>query len=139
MKFFKNAPRVFGCAAFAFALLLGATAGRADEGLNALYQKAKAEGKVVMYTSVPTFIVDQWRSQFEARYPGVKLEYFRSGTARCWRVYDAEKSAGQLHGDMVWVADARPTCTSPKRGCWPATRRPDGITFPSARTPGATS
>ncbi len=136
MKFFKNAPRVFGCAAFAFALLLGATAGRADEGLNALYQKAKAEGKVVMYTSVPTFIVDQWRSQFEARYPGVKLEYFRSGTGKVLARINAEKSAGQLHGDMVWVADATAYVHFAKEGMLASYKTPEWDHIPFGKDPG---
>ncbi|MGH8737526.1 MAG: ABC transporter substrate-binding protein [Burkholderiales bacterium] len=135
MKSFRSilGPAACVCAAFA---LLGAASARADEAMNALYQKAKVEGKVVMYTSVPTFIVDQWRSQFEALYPGVKLEYFRSGTGKVLARIDAEKSAGQLHGDLVWVADATAYPHFAKEGMLESYKTPEWDHIPFGKDPG---
>jgi iron(III) transport system substrate-binding protein len=64
----------------------------ADDSLEKLHAAAKAEGKVVLYTSIPEFILDDWRTLFAKTYPGVDLEFFRSGT-------------GKVQGDLIWVAD----------------------------------
>lgn len=76
-----------------------------DESIEDLYAQAKKEGKVVMYTSVPTFLLDQWKKQFAAKYPGVDLEYFRSGTGKVLARIETESRAGSLGGDLVWLAD----------------------------------
>ena len=116
--------------------MLAAPAVRADDSLDALYQKAKAEGKAVMYTSVPTFILDEWRSLFEAQYPGVKLEYFRSGTGKVLARINAETSAGQLHGDLVWVADATAYPDFAKKGLLASYKTPEWDHIPFGKDPG---
>jgi iron(III) transport system substrate-binding protein len=116
--------------------LLAAGAARADESMDALYAKAKTEGKAVMYTSVPTFILDEWRSLFEAEYPGVKLEYFRSGTGKVLARIDAEKTAGQLHGDIVWVADATAYPDFAKQGLLASYKTPEWEHIPFGKDPG---
>jgi iron(III) transport system substrate-binding protein len=76
-----------------------------DKDLQALYAGAKKEGKAVFYTSVPNFILDDWRRLFEKTYPGVDLELFRSGTGNVIARVEAERRAGQVQGDLIWVAD----------------------------------
>ena len=76
-----------------------------DDDLQALYTQAKQEGKVVMYTSVPTFLLDRWKTLFVARYPGVEVEYFRSGTGKVLARVETESRAARIGGDVVWLAD----------------------------------
>jgi iron(III) transport system substrate-binding protein len=76
-----------------------------EEALNQLYDQAKKEGSVVMYTSVPTFLLDRWKALFEKQYPGVAVTYFRSGTGKVLARIEAERRAGQVGGDVVWMAD----------------------------------
>ena len=116
--------------------LLAAGAAQADESMDALYAKAKTEGNTVMYTSVPTVILDEWRSLFEAEYPGVKLEYFRSGTGKVLARIDAEKTAGQLHGDGVWVADATAYRDFAKQGLLASDKTPEWEHIPFGKHPG---
>lgn len=76
-----------------------------DKELKMLYAGAKKEGKVVFYTSVPNFILDDWRKLFGQTYPGVDLELFRSGTGNVIARVEAERRAGEIEGDLIWVAD----------------------------------
>lgn len=94
----------FSAAAFA-SLSLPELAFAGDESLDQLYAKAKTEGKVTMYTSVPTFLLDQWKKQFSAKYPGIDFEFFRSGTGKVLARIETESRAGSLGGDLVWLAD----------------------------------
>jgi iron(III) transport system substrate-binding protein len=88
-------------------LMLGLMPGcaRADESMDQLYQQAKKEGAVVMYTSVPTFLLDRWKALFEKQYPGVPITYFRSGTGKVLARIEAERRAGAVGNDVVWLAD----------------------------------
>jgi iron(III) transport system substrate-binding protein len=76
-----------------------------QDSLNQLYEQAKKEGSVVMYTSVPTFLLDRWKAIFEKQYPGVAVTYFRSGTGKVLARIEAERRAGKIGGDVVWLAD----------------------------------
>jgi iron(III) transport system substrate-binding protein len=78
---------------------------RAEDSLDQLYQQAKKDGSVVMYTSVPTFLLDRWKQVFEQRYPGVPVSYFRSGTGKVLARIETERRAGKVGGDIVWLAD----------------------------------
>lgn len=93
-----------GAAMAAAAGVPGTAQAQADD-LSALYGQAKKEGKVVLYTSVPTFLLDRWRPLFQAKYPGIDLEYFRSGTGKVLARIDTEARANSLGGDVVWLAD----------------------------------
>ncbi|MGC8701425.1 MAG: substrate-binding domain-containing protein [Thiomonas sp.] len=73
--------------------------------VEALDAEAKKEGKVVMYTSVPTFLLSRWKTLFQAKYPGIDVEFFRSGTGKVLARVETESRAGSLGGDLVWLAD----------------------------------
>jgi iron(III) transport system substrate-binding protein len=77
----------------------------ADESLEQLHDQAKKEGSVVMYTSVPSFLLDSWKELFEKQYPGVPITYFRSGTGKVLARIESERRAGHVGGDVVWLAD----------------------------------
>src|SRR5689334_15414013 len=55
-----------------------ATGADADPRASALVEAAKKEGKMVFYTSVETEFARSLTSAFEARYPFIKTDIFRS-------------------------------------------------------------
>ncbi|GAB4402997.1 MAG: ABC transporter substrate-binding protein [Rhodoferax sp.] len=89
----------------ALALGLPAWVQAQDTDLAGLYAQAKGEGKVVMYTSVPSFLLDRWKILFQAKFPGIEVEFFRSGTGKVLARVETEARAGAVRGDVVWLAD----------------------------------
>ena len=66
--------------------------------------KAKAEGKVVFYTSLDTQIIDAVIAPFKEKY-GINVEYFRGGAADVTSKVLAEADAGRTQVDMVDASD----------------------------------
>lgn len=66
--------------------------------------KARAEGKVVLYTSLDTQIVDAINAAFKKKH-GIAVEYFRGGSADVTSKVLAESDAGRLQADMVDASD----------------------------------
>jgi iron(III) transport system substrate-binding protein len=68
-------------------------------------KKAEPSGKVVLYTSVPTDIIDEIKAEFEKRQTGVELDIFRSGTEKVMTKIYGEIETGRIKADIIWVAD----------------------------------
>ena len=66
--------------------------------------RAKSEGKVVLYTSLDTKIVDQIITGFRKKY-GIDVSYFRGGSADVTSKVLAESDAGQVQADIVDASD----------------------------------
>lgn len=66
--------------------------------------KAKAEGKVVLYTSLDTKIVDAINAGFKQKY-GIEVQYFRGGSSDVTSKVLAEADAGRPQADMVDASD----------------------------------
>ena len=66
--------------------------------------KAKAEGKLVLYTSLDTQIVDAINAEFTKRY-GIEVQYFRGGSSDVTSKVLAEADAGRPQADMVDASD----------------------------------
>lgn len=67
-------------------------------------EKAKAEGKAVLYTSLDTQIVDAVIAPFKQKY-GIDVQYFRGGAADVTSKILAEADAGRPQADMVDASD----------------------------------
>ena len=67
-------------------------------------EKAKAEGKVVFYTSLDTQIVDAINAGFKQKY-GIEVQYFRGGSSDVTSKVLAEADAGRPQVDMVDASD----------------------------------
>jgi iron(III) transport system substrate-binding protein len=67
-------------------------------------EKAKAEGKVVLYTSLDTKIVDAINAGFKQKY-GIEVQYFRGGSSDVTSKVLAEADAGRPQADMVDASD----------------------------------
>ena len=77
--------------------------------------KAKAEGKVTLYTSLDTKIVDAIVGPFKKKY-GIAVEYFRGGSADVTSKVLAEADAGRIQADMVDASDLAALLVMKERG-----------------------
>ncbi len=77
--------------------------------------KAKAEGKVTLYTSLDTKIVDAIVGPFKEKY-GISVEYFRGGSADVTSKVLAEADAGRIQADMVDASDLAALLVMKERG-----------------------
>ncbi len=66
-----------------------------------LYEAAKKEGKVLLYTTGTTREADDYKKPFEAKYPGVEVEYFTGTSEEIVNRFMAEARAGKTLGDMI--------------------------------------
>src|SRR5947209_20195334 len=84
--------------------------------------KAKAEGKVVWYTSTPLPQAQKIANAFEKEY-GVKVELFRSGGSAVLRRFQPEIDAGRIAADVLTTSDPAAAATlTPKGGFVPFTQ-----------------
>jgi iron(III) transport system substrate-binding protein len=77
--------------------------------------KAKAEGKVVLYTSLDTQIVDAINAAFKQKY-GIDVQYFRGGSSDVTSKVLAEADAGRPQADMVDASDLAALLLMKERG-----------------------
>lgn len=77
--------------------------------------KAKAEGKVVLYTSLDTQIIDTINAEFTKKY-GIEVQYFRGGSSDVTSKVLAEADAGRPQADMVDASDLAGLLLMKERG-----------------------
>jgi len=77
--------------------------------------KAKAEGKVVLYTSLDTQIVDAIIAGFKQKW-GIEVQYFRGGSSDVTSKVLAEADAGRPQADMVDASDLAALLLMKERG-----------------------
>jgi iron(III) transport system substrate-binding protein len=76
----------------------------ARDAAEADVDRAKKEGKVMLYTSLDTKIVDAIIKPFKEKY-GIEVEYFRAGSAQVSGKVLAEADAGKTLADVVDASD----------------------------------
>ena len=69
-----------------------------------LVDKAKKEGKVQLYTSLDTKIVDAIIKPFKDKF-GIDVQYYRAGSAGVTQKVLAEADAGKIQADIVDASD----------------------------------
>jgi ABC-type Fe3+ transport system substrate-binding protein len=93
----KRFTFVFGALA-----VLGFYAIRAwAQSLDTLYEKAKAEGALTLYTGGPTAPWEAWAKQFSARYPGIAVSVAGGFSNVLDKKIDAQLAAGKLEADAA--------------------------------------
>lgn len=93
--------------------------------------RAKAEGKVVLYTSLDTKIVDRIIAGFHDKY-GIDVSYFRGGSADVTSKVLAESDAGQVQADIVDASDVGAFLTMKDRGLLKPYASPSAASVPAA-------
>ena len=70
-----------------------------EEDWDAVYEKAKQEGRVVIYTSSSRTI--QIKEEFEALYPGIEVEVYHLGTTESINKLHKEQLSGIYNCDII--------------------------------------
>ena len=78
--------------------------------------KAKAEGKVVWYTSTPLPQAQKIVNLFEKEH-GIKVELFRSGGSAILRRFQQETDAGRIAADVLTTSDPAAAAMLAARAC----------------------
>ena len=78
-------------------------------------ERAKAEGNVVLYTSLDTQIVDAINAGFKQKY-GIDVQYFRGGSSDVTSKVLAEADAGRPQADVVDASDLAALLLMKERG-----------------------
>ncbi len=66
---------------------------------------AEPSGTLMLYTSQPNADAQQTIDAFEAKYPGVDVEFFRDGTTKVMAKLESEFVAGNPQPDVLLIAD----------------------------------
>src|SRR5690349_11073833 len=93
--------------------------------------KAKAEGKVVWYTSTPLPQAQKIANAFEKEY-GVKVELFRSGGSAVLRRFQQEVDAGRIQADVLTTSDPAAAAQLSRKGIFVAFRPKNFDKIPDA-------
>lgn len=93
-------------------------------------EKAKDEGRVSLYTSLDTKIVDAIVASFKEEY-GIDVEYFRGGSADVSGRVLAEADAGNLQADIVDASDVGAFLAMKERGLLRPYRSPAAASVPA--------
>src|SRR6266852_8959335 len=101
----------------AAALIAFASPAFAQDSVDAA--KAKAEGKVVWYTSTPLPQAQKVANAFEKEY-GVKVELFRSGGSAVLRRFQQEIDAGRVAADVLTTSDPAAAAMLTRKGIFVA-------------------
>ena len=101
----------------------------ADLQQRQLIEGAKKEGRLMFYTSVETAFARALTSAFEAKYPFVKTDIFRSGHDKVLSRMNIERKAGNFSVDTVSVGEFE-TYHLQKMGLLAPYKSPSAATYP---------
>ena len=62
-------------------------------------------GTILVYTSVPQNLIDEYTVEFRKHYPAINVEVFRAATGDIMAKLTAERMARAPSADVVWLAD----------------------------------
>jgi iron(III) transport system substrate-binding protein len=93
-------------------------------------EQARAEGTVTLYTSLDTKILDSIIASFTEKH-GIKVEYYRGGSADVTSKVLAEADAGRLQADIVDASDVAALMLMKERGILKPYRSPATETVPA--------
>ncbi|MCC7425987.1 MAG: extracellular solute-binding protein [Alphaproteobacteria bacterium] len=95
-----------------FTLGLGAAAAAiplrhviAQESEDSLYNAARREGELVLYTGTLVQVIEDLKGAFERRYPGIRVQYWRGDTSQVTQRFETESAAGRHTADMLLLTD----------------------------------
>ncbi len=85
-----------------FFCISGVLAATYEQEQQTLYQAAKTEGKVVLYTSGDSAEMQKMLKAFETRYPGIKTEFYRAGSGTVLEKLTSENEAKIYTADVLF-------------------------------------
>jgi ABC-type Fe3+ transport system substrate-binding protein len=111
------------------ALSPAAHAAQADPRSPALVEGAKKEGKMVFYTSVETEFARSLTGAFEAKYPFIKTDVFRSSHEKIFSRMNIERQTSTFTADVMSVGEFE-TYHMQKRGFTAPYKSPFAAVYP---------
>ena len=103
--------------------------GEADSRSAALVEGAKKDGKMVFYTSVETEFARSLTAAFEAKYPFIKTDIFRSTHEKVLSRMNVERQTGTFTADVVSVGEFE-TFHLQRRGFIAPYKSPQAAAYP---------
>ncbi|HKY06999.1 MAG TPA: extracellular solute-binding protein [Candidatus Binatia bacterium] len=122
--------RIIISALLTLAVLRGLAQGAdVDPRAGSMIEGARKEGKMVFYTSVETEFARALTSAFEAKYPFIKTDIFRSNHERIFSRLNTERKAGTFAADVLSVGEFE-TYHMKKRGLLSPYKSPQATVYP---------
>ncbi|MBQ9564744.1 MAG: ABC transporter substrate-binding protein [Synergistaceae bacterium] len=84
-----------------------------------------ASGKVMLYSSMQETQLKPIKEGFEARYPGVEMDYYCSDTGNVLKRIAEEHRKGQVGADIIWLGDPLDYTTFKSKGILEKYRSPE--------------
>ena len=106
-----------------------ARAAESDPRMAALIEGAKKEGKMIFYTSVETEFARLLTTGFEAKFPFIKTDIFRSSHERIFSRLNVERKTGSYNADVLSVGEFE-TYHMQKRGLLTPYKSPFAAVYP---------
>ncbi len=101
MRFVKL-PLLLACATALFAIAQAQVPAGYPADYKAIVDGAKKEGKVVVYSTTDAKLVQPLIKDFEAAFPGVKVEYTDMNSTEVYNRFISENAANATSADAVW-------------------------------------
>ena len=119
---------IFVCLSILFLIQNSAYSADADPQRQ-LIEDAKKEGRLVFYTSVETEFARVLTGGFEAKYPFIKTDIFRSSHDKIFSRLNIERKAGNFAADVLSVGEFE-TYHMQKRGLLTPYKAPSAAVYP---------
>ena len=93
-------------------------------------------GAVMLYSSLKEKQLAAVKEAFQAKYPGIVMDYYQAGTGKIKTKIATEQQAGQVASDILWVGDSSDYLTFKEQGILEAYVSPEAATIdPSFKDP----
>ncbi len=89
-------------------------------------------GTVMLYSSLKEKQLAAVKAGFEAKYPGITMEYYAAGTGSIKTKIATEQQAGQVAADILWVGDSSDYLTFKDQGILEPYVSPEAATINAA-------
>lgn len=86
-------------------------------------------GAVMLYSSLKEKQLAAVKEAFQAKYPGIVMDYYQAGTGKIKTKIATEQQAGQVASDILWVGDSSDYLTFKEQGILEAYVSPEAATI----------
>ncbi len=95
----------------------------------AISVQAEPTGAVMLYSSLKESQLAAVKEAFQAKYPGIVMDYYQAGTGKIKTKIATEQQAGQVAADILWVGDSSDYLTFKEQGILEAYVSPEAETI----------
>lgn len=88
-------------------------------------------GTVMLYSSLKEAQLSALKEAFQAKYPGIVMDYYQAGTGKIKTKIATEQQAGQVAADLLWVGDTSDYLTFKEQGILEAYESPEAANIAS--------